>query len=120
MIRAAELTAPETRAKLANAIDGLVAVADHPGRVSHTVPYAKIYRSAVYREREALLRLAERLRERTPVSVEAIALLATMLWHKDSPIYDRDRARIAVGNIVASCWDVLEPARPGHERRPQR
>jgi hypothetical protein len=109
MIRAAELTSPTTRHKLASSIDALVALAEQGPPVSRLV---SIRRSAVLAERDTLAALATRLRAPAPVSVTCVALLARLLWQGAGPLYDHAGGDDAIHHEFARCFERLEPALP--------
>jgi hypothetical protein len=109
MMRAAELTSPTTRHKLAGSIDALVALAEQGPPVSRLV---SIRRSAVLAERDTLAALATRLRAPAPVSVTCVALLARLLWQGAGPLYDHAGGDEAIHDEFASCFERLEPALP--------
>lgn len=109
MQRAAELTALETRRKLADAIDGLIRFAEHPqsGR------FVRFPRVPVRRERAALVDLADRLRAPAPVSVVGVALVAEFVWGTSSPLRNQaDGADDAIRAAIDECWRVLAPECP--------
>jgi hypothetical protein len=105
LVRAAELTSPAMRHKLAGSIDALIALAEHGRLISSSVP---IPRRAVLAERHALEDLATRLRDPAPVGVAGLALLARLLWQGSGPFYDGGQE--AIRDAVARCSDRLEPA----------
>jgi len=112
LLRAAELTAPAARRELADALDSVIAVAEHPVRVAPSVPYARVCPVPILAARDALAALAERLRDPAPVSAECVAMLATLLRRRTSPLYDSARAAAAVSDAVAHCSVALAPATP--------
>ena len=107
MVRAAELTSPATRHKLAGSIDALITLAEHgPQRL----PEISIAHRDVLDQRDAFCALAARLRDPAPAGVPGLALLAELLWQGSSPVYDSPAQRGAIAAAVARCLALMEPA----------
>ena len=110
MQRAAELTSVETRRKLADAVEGLIRLAEHPQPMP---PSVRFPRTPVLHERAALVDLADRLRAPAPVSVVGVALVAEFVWSGSSPLRAvGEGADEAVRAAIDRCWQVLAPASP--------
>jgi hypothetical protein len=95
-VRAHELIGCPTRSALARAIRRLVDDAGHPQRpMSFNIP---ICRSKVWRSRDTLERLADRLLSDGPLDARGLAQIRLLLSDGAGPLYDRPAA------------DDLEPA----------
>jgi hypothetical protein len=82
-LRAAQLTSPAGRARLANALVEAV------GEANRGEPMAirrKPHRADVRAEAEAILALASRLRESTPIDVRGAAMVALLVNDGGSPL----------------------------------
>jgi hypothetical protein len=110
MARAAELTSPSTRHKLAGSIDALIELAERGGSCRPGVPVA---RREVLAEREAFLALATRLRDPAPAGVAGLALLAELLRPRRGPLYECRARPGAVAEVVGRCLVLLEPTGVG-------
>jgi hypothetical protein len=104
--RAAKLTAPASRHRLADGLRALVERADRPPQWSAAVPVA---RQAVLAERDHLLELAQPLDAPGPVGVRGVAAASVLLTDGRSPVW-------APGD-VASIADAVEAALIGIEVR---
>jgi hypothetical protein len=107
MTRAAKLTSPSTRHKLAGSIDALLVLAGHGGR---PIAEVSIAHREVLDQREAFCALAARLRDPAPAGVAGLALLAELLWQGSSPVYDRHSEPGAVAAALGRCLALIEPA----------
>ena len=85
-LRAAQLTDPSHRRRLARALRRIVARSEERApRFSSVVP---IRRAAVAARREALLGIAERLEGQAPISAAALARVETLLRDGTGPLYN--------------------------------
>jgi hypothetical protein len=95
--RARALATPKSRARLATAIERLVAQADRS-----RVP---VWREQVQANRSAFLLMARRLREERPVEVCGLAKVQRLMTNGDSPLYSADAPASldeAVRSVVCS------------------
>jgi hypothetical protein len=111
VLRAAQLTSLPARRRLADALEELVAVAQ---RRRAPAPYLRVRSGVVLERREALLVLAQCLREPAPVEVAVVARLALLAWDESSPVYVGGRHPAGVGETASRCLhrlgDLPEPA----------
>jgi hypothetical protein len=121
LTRAAELTSPSTRSRLAGSIDALVGLAEHGAQ---PIAEIRIAHREVLARRDAFRALARRLRDPAPVGVAGLASLAELLWRDSSPVYDRHIGPGAVEEALRRCLALIEPAglaacaaTPDHDRR---
>jgi hypothetical protein len=104
MMRASELCAPSTRARVASALEALVQLAESES-------LSRLVRArAVLTHREPLLALAARLSEPAPVEVAVVARLATLAWDQRSPAYRVGAPPRALAEVVGRCVHVLRDA----------
>ncbi|HEX6652112.1 MAG TPA: hypothetical protein VF072_05165 [Thermoleophilaceae bacterium] len=112
-VRAAQLHSPATRAQLANALVETVGEARR-GTPMNIRPRPQ--RAEVRAEAEALLALASRLRESTPIDIRGAALVALLVNDTASPLH-RPGTR-SLGDALAEAHAALIPAHaPEHELR---
>ena len=118
ILRARQLARPDQRARLADAVEELVELAD-----GHTVLVNSEALSAatslhrqleqIRRNRPLLLRLVNRLREERPVDVHGLAQLRCLLSDDRGPLYHRD-ASPSLEEAVAAAIAALDPS-PGRD-----
>jgi len=104
-LRAAQLTSGHGRAQLANALVEAV------GEARRGEPMSigrKPQRAAVRAEADALLALASRLREPTPIDVRGAAMVARLVNDGASPLH-RSGAR-SLGDVLTEAHAALIPA----------
>ena len=108
MVRASWLCSLPERRKLATALAGLVVFAEQrrPPPPSAS-PYFRVRYDVVLEQRDALLVLAERLREPAPVEVAVVAQLALLVWDESSPVYADGKHPAGVGEVAAQCLHAL-------------
>jgi hypothetical protein len=104
-LRAAQLRSPATRAQLANALVEAVGEARR-GTPMNIRPRPQ--RAEVRAEAEALLALASRLRESTPIDVRGAAKVALLVNDGSSPLYRPGTRKL--GDALAEAHAALIPA----------
>jgi len=104
VVRASWLTSWPGRLRLAEALDELVGVAE---RRRAPAPYLHVRNGVVLDQREALLVLAQRLREPAPVEVAVVARLAVLAWDESSPVYVGGRHPAGVRETAGRCLHGL-------------
>lgn len=104
-LRAAQLHSPAGRARLANA---LVEVVGEAHRGEPMSIRRRPQRAEVRAEADAVLALASRLRESTPVDVRGVAKVALLVNDKGSPLY-RPGTR-SLGDALTEAHAALIPA----------
>jgi hypothetical protein len=104
-LRADQLHSPATRAALANALVEVVGEARR-GEPMNIRPRPQ--RAEVRAEADALLALASRLRESTPVDVRGAAKVALLVNDKHSPLYRPGRTRL--GDALTEAHAALIPS----------
>jgi len=110
-LRADQLHSPATRAALANA---LVEAVGEARRGEPMNLRRRPQRAEVRAEADALLALASRLRESTPVDVRGAAKVALLVNEKDSPLYRPGTTRL--GDALTEAHAALIPSHEaGHE-----
>jgi hypothetical protein len=110
-VRAAQLDSPATRSQLANALVEAVGEARR-GTPMNIRPRPQ--RAEVRAEAEALLALASRLRESTPIDIRGAALVALLVNDGASPLHRP--ASQSLGDALAEAHAALIPAHaPEHE-----
>jgi hypothetical protein len=83
--RAATLSTPEERRRIALSLDGLVRLSELD---ADATAFLRVRHAAVRSEREALLALASRLRADEPVPVAVVAELARLVGDDTSPLFE--------------------------------
>jgi hypothetical protein len=85
---------------VAAALEELVILAGQDAAVS---PYLHIRRGAVLEQRDALLEIADHLREPSPVSVDVVAKLSWLARDTASPAYIGGNPPAGLAEIAAHC-----------------
>jgi hypothetical protein len=88
---AARLTAPSSREQLAQALQGVLALAEQPARISRV----GLDRSALLANEQAMRSLARRLESRAPVHARGAARLRRLVTDSASPIFTGGAAALA-------------------------
>jgi hypothetical protein len=104
-VRAAQLHSPATRAQLANALVETVGEA-HRGTPMNIRPRPQ--RAEVRAQAEAILALASRLRESTPIDIRGAAMVALLVNDTASPLH-RPGTK-SLGDALAEAHAALIPA----------
>jgi hypothetical protein len=105
MVRAAALTTPEERRKVALGLETLVRCAEHGRSLSR---YLSVRERAVLREREALEELVRRLRGAPPVPAGVVAQLEWLLWNGCSPAYAGGESPELIAVIAERCLEATD------------
>jgi hypothetical protein len=92
-LRAAQLESPATRAQLANALVEAVGEARR-GEPMNIRPRPQ--RAEVRAEADALLALASRLRESTPIDIRGAAMVALLVHDRTSPLHRQGARKLGV------------------------
>lgn len=108
-LRAVQLHSPATRARLANA---LVEAVGEARRGEPMNIRRRPQRAEVRGEAEALLALASRLRESTPIDVRGAAKVALLVNDRKSPLYRPGTTKL--GDALTEAHAALIPAH-GHD-----
>jgi hypothetical protein len=108
-LRAAQLHSPSTRARLANA---LVEAVGEARRGEPMNIRKRPQRAEVRAEAEALLALASRLRESTPIDVRGAAKVALLVNDRRSPLHRPGTTKL--GDALTEAHAALIPA-DGHD-----
>ena len=123
-LRAHQLATIRQRARLAQALEKVVAVADADQVIviptfRRLRPSLPVRRPQVRSNRIALLHLAERLREDRPLRAQGLALAERLITDDNSPLYTdqatlslQDAVRVALGKLDRSS----RPAPPAPDR----
>lgn len=104
-LRAAQLHSPATRAQLANA---LVEVVGEARRGEPMKLRQRPQRAEVRAEADAILALASRLRESTPIDVRGAAKVALLVNDKASPLYRSGTRKL--GDALTEAHAALIPS----------
>jgi hypothetical protein len=109
VIRAAQLTALQTRRGLAEGLEKLVTIAESP-RPEPATRCIRLRRRAVLEQRERLLTLAAHIHAPAPVAVAALARLRLLLVDSSSPIYRGGAPAEGLTTLVNDCVAGLGPS----------
>ncbi len=105
--RAAHLTAPRRRARLAETLTEIVRRVDEPSSLARVAPRA----AAVHRNAERIDALARRLGGAQPVYARGVAMLERLLRDGNGPLY-RDREGAVLTGSLERVDDALRGALP--------
>ncbi len=109
--RAERLARPATRRAIATTFHNLLDAAEEPpGSWRRGDPRPPLRRRAVLAARPYLLALGERLTDREPIPVRAVALAAQLAWDSASPMYAATRtasvAEFAQGALELASYEA--------------
>jgi hypothetical protein len=105
-LRAEQLADPNRRAKLATAIEHLVAITDQ-NRAAIATPLAPFRPWQVKANRSLLLDLAERLRGQGPHPLQGVAMTSLLLEDGTGPLSFDDRS-VTLERAVRACLSALD------------
>ena len=106
-LRARQLTAQSTRDAIARTLRNLLDAAEEPPEAPGPPgPRPPLQRDAILAGQAAVLALADRLRH--PVSTQAAALAALLVWDSASPLYT-PRPDTSVSESIDGILDVVAP-----------
>ena len=109
VIRAAQLSALQTRRGLAEALEKLVTTAESP-RPEPATRCIRLRRRAVLEQRECLLTLADHIQAPAPVAVTVLARVRLLLGDSSSPIYRGGAPAEDLATVVNDCLAGLDPS----------
>ena len=106
-LRAEQLADPHTRARLATAIERLIAITDRGNRAAIATPLAPFRPWQVNANRSLLLGLADRLRDQGPHALPGVAMTSLMLEDGRRPLSFDDRS-VTLERAVRACLTALD------------
>ena len=104
-LRAEVLVRPQVRSDLARRLEGVLRLADQPGRM--TTPFASICRERVRAAQSELRLLRARLLATGPVSPQGVALVKALLTDGTGPLYQQT-CQDDLASMVREAVDAID------------